>query len=524
MVRGGGPPGPILPETAAVMSVKLETIVSLCKRRGFIFQSSEIYGGMAACYDYGPLGVELKRNVRDAWWRAMVHERRDVEGIECSILMHPDVWRTSGHVENFTDPMVDCKQCRARFRADHLEGYKARYRVTGLPPDPKGPMMVEFELGSQIPSEFVKLMIQRQAQAGEETFEVVERIEFLGSPTNCPTCGNKTLTEPRLFNLLFRTHVGPIEDAGSTVFLRPETAQGMFVNFENVRATARRKLPFGIAQQGRSFRNEITTKAFVFRTLEFEQMEMEYFCKPEESEQWYKHWVAERFNWYLRYGIRRENLRLRQHEPTELAHYSRMCHDVEYNFPMGWGELEGIAHRGDYDLTKHMEATGKDLQYFDPETNSKYTPHVIEPAAGVDRTALTFMIDAYHEEEVKGEKRVVLRFHPAIAPIKVAVLPLLKKRTEIVEICHRLVDDLRQRWKAVYDDTAAIGKLYRRQDEAGTPFCVTVDVDSLEDGKATVRDRDAMTQDRVPLDQMEAFLAEKIVIVPPKIEEAVSFS
>jgi glycyl-tRNA synthetase len=484
------------------MSVQLDTIVSLCKRRGFIFQSSEIYGGMAACYDYGPLGVELKRNVRDAWWRAMVHERDDVEGIECSILMHPDVWRTSGHVANFTDPMVDCKQCRARFRSDHLEGYKAQYKVV-MP----GETEKEIEIGGDVPG---------------KAFPGAESIIFVASTTNCPTCGNKALTEPRLFNLLFRTHVGPIEDAGSTVFLRPETAQGMFVNFENVRGTARRKLPFGIAQMGRSFRNEITTKAFVFRTLEFEQMEMEYFCKPETSEEWYKHWVAERFNWYLRYGIRRENLRLRQHDATELAHYSSMCHDVEYYFPMGWGELEGIAHRGDYDLSAHMKATGKDLQYFDPQTNSKYTPHVIEPAAGVDRTALTFLIDAYHEEQVKDEKRVVLRFHPAIAPIKVAVLPLLKKRDEIVERCHRLVHDLRNRWKAVYDDTASIGKLYRRQDEAGTPFCVTVDVESLDDGKATVRDRDTMTQERIELDRIEAFLAEKLITVPPKVSEPVA--
>jgi glycyl-tRNA synthetase len=500
------------------MTVKLETIVSLCKRRGFIFQSSEIYGGMAACYDYGPLGVELKRNVRDAWWRAMVQERSDVEGLECSILMHPDVWRTSGHVANFTDPLVDCKQCRARFRADHLEGYRANYEVAAIAADGAAPEAFEVELGAEIPA---KAIITGFSAAGRVLKEI-QAIKFAGSPTNCPTCGNKTLTEPRMFNLLFSTHVGPIEDAASTVFLRPETAQGMFVNFENVRSTARRKLPFGIAQQGRSFRNEITTKAFVFRTLEFEQMEMEFFCKPETSEEWYKHWVAERFNWYLRYGIHRENLRLRQHDATELAHYSRMCHDVEYNFPMGWGELEGIAHRGDYDLTAHMKATGKDLQYFDPETNSKYTPHVIEPAAGVDRTALTFMIDAYHEEEVRGETRVVLKFHPAIAPIKVAVLPLMKKNPEIVGKCQALLTDLKKHWKAVYDDTAAIGKLYRRQDEAGTPFCVTVDVESLADGKATIRDRDTMEQERVALDQIENYLVEKVVIRPPKVTDPVA--
>jgi glycyl-tRNA synthetase len=405
------------------MTVALDTIISLCKRRGFIFQSSEIYGGMAACYDYGPLGVELKRNVRDAWWRAMVQERNDVEGIECSILMHPDVWRTSGHVANFTDPLVDCKTCRSRFRADKLENYKANYRISGtLAAEGEGcvdlkPFTEEVQIGPEIPTK----VLTAGYRVNGSVIEAVQKIDFLGSPMNCPNCGNKTLTEPRLFNLLFRTHVGPIEDASSTVFLRPETAQGMFVNFENVRATMRRKLPFGIAQTGRSFRNEITTKAFVFRTLEFEQMEMEFFCKPGTDVEWYRHWVTERFNWYLRYGVKRDNLRLRQHDPDELAHYSRMCHDVEYKFPMGWGELEGIAHRGDYDLSAHMKATGKNLQFFDDETKESITPYVIEPAAGVDRTALTFLIDSYDEEEVKGEKRVVLRLHPALAPIKTAL-------------------------------------------------------------------------------------------------------
>ena len=487
------------------MAVSLDTIISLCKRRGFIFQSSEIYGGMAACYDYGPLGVELKRNVRDAWWRSMVQERDDVEGIECSILMHPDVWRTSGHVENFTDPLVDCKNCRARFRADHLEGYKAAYALTGLFGEDGGEEVAETEAGYEIPS---KSFVGGKKLADGRMIREVRKIEFKGSSTTCPTCGKKALTEPRLFNLLFQTHVGPIQDEASTVFMRPETAQGMFVNFENVRGSMRRKLPFGIAQTGRSFRNEITTKAFVFRTLEFEQMEMEYFCKPGTDEEWYRHWVTERYNWYLRYGIKPENLRLRKHDADELAHYSRMCHDVEYNFPMGWGELEGIAHRGEYDLTAHMKATGKDLQYFDPETNTKYTPYVIEPAAGVDRTVMTFLIDAYDEETVLDRQRVVLRLHPSMAPIKVAVLPLLKKMGEIVEKCQKLTGDLRKHWKAVYDDTAAIGKLYRRQDEVGTPYCVTVDVDSLTDGKATVRERDTMTQERIELDRLEQYLVE----------------
>ena len=498
------------------MSVKLETIVSLCKRRGFIFQSSEIYGGMTACYDYGPLGVELKRNVRDAWWRAMVQERTDVEGLECSILMHPDVWRASGHVANFTDPMVDCKQCRARFRADHLEAYKANYKVTGKAGG--ADVALEVQIGSQVPTDVIRPGFAIDGQ----TLDAVEKIEFAGSTLSCPTCGNKTLTEPRLFNLLFSTHVGAIADTASTVFMRPETAQGMFVNFENVRGSMRRKLPFGIAQIGRSFRNEITTKQFVFRTLEFEQMEMEYFCKPGEDVKAYDEWVQERFNWYVRYGIKKENLRLRRHADDELAHYSSKCYDVEYNFPMGWGELEGIAHRGNYDLTQHMEHSKKDLRYFDPETNEKYTPIVIEPAAGVDRTALTFMIDAYHEEQVRDETRVVLRFHPAIAPIKVAVLPLIKKNTGIVERCHGLLHELKKKYKAVYDDTAAIGKLYRRQDEVGTPFCVTVDVESLEDGKATVRDRDLMTQERIDLDRMAEYLDEKLILNPPKVTDPVA--
>lgn len=500
------------------MSVNLETIVSLCKRRGFIFQSSEIYGGMAACYDYGPLGVELKRNVRDAWWRAMVQERDNVEGLECSILMHPDVWRTSGHVDNFTDPLVDCKMCRARFRADHLPEYKAQYKVTALVEGAEAPQDFEIELGCEVPAD----VIRPGYGVNGQTLTHVEKIQFVKALVKCPTCGNAELTEPRMFNLLFQTHVGPIADAASTVFMRPETAQGMFVNFENVRGSMRRKLPFGIAQIGRSFRNEITTKAFVFRTLEFEQMEMEFFCKPGSDEEWYKYWVKERYNWYLRYGIKDDNLRLRQHDDTELAHYSKMCHDVEYNFPMGWGELEGIAHRGDYDLTAHMNATGKDLKYFDPTDNTKYTPYVIEPAAGVDRTTLTFLMDAYNEEIVNDRPRVVLKLHPALAPIKVAVLPLLKKRPEIVEKCQGIVGNLKRHWKAVYDDTAAIGKLYRRQDEVGTPYCVTVDVDSLEDGKATVRDRDTMNQERIDLDRIEEYLVEKIVINPPKVETEVA--
>jgi glycyl-tRNA synthetase len=504
------------------MPLNLETIVSLCKRRGFVFQSSEIYGGMTACYDYGPLGIELKRNVREAWWRSMVQERDDVEGLECSILMHPDVWRASGHVDNFTDPLVDCRQCKARSRADHIDSYTARYRVIGSvtrekSDDEPESGTAEVELGPCIPSNVLKDGFVHDGRV----FAKVEKIEFIESPVSCPNCGNKALTEPRLFNLLFRTHVGPIEDTSSSVFMRPETAQGMFVNFENVRGSMRRKLPFGIAQVGRSFRNEITTRQFIFRTLEFEQMEMEYFCEPGTDDEWFRHWVQERFNWYVRYGIQPENLRLRKHDEDELAHYSRYCYDIEYRFPMGWGELEGIAHRGCYDLDCHMKKSGKDLRYFDPAKNEKYLPHVIEPAAGVDRTALTFLMDAWHEEEVEGRPRVVLKFHPSIAPIKVAVLPLLKKKPEIVGICRKLTSDLKQFWKAAYDDTATIGKLYRRQDEVGTPFCVTVDVESLEDGKATVRERDTMSQERVSLDQLPGYLKERVVLNPAKVTDAV---
>jgi glycyl-tRNA synthetase len=501
-----------------VSPVSLETIVSLCKRRGFIFQSSEIYGGLAAAYDYGPLGVEFKRNVKDAWWRTMVHEREDMEGLDASILMHPQTWRASGHVDSFTDPLVDCKSCKKRFRADHVKGYRAKYRATGtLDGDGAAAGAYEVELAHQIAADTIKPGFEFDGKP----FTRVDKVEFLGAPLACPECGQPTLTEPRLFNLMFRTFIGPVQEAGSTVYLRPETAQGIFVNFENVRGTMRRKLPFGIAQIGKSFRNEVTTKAFIFRTLEFEQMEIEFFCRPGSDEEWYRHWVTERFNWYLRFGIRKDNLRLRPHQPDELAHYARACHDVEYLFPMGWSELEGIANRTDYDLARHAEFSGKDLKYFDEESKSHFLPYVIEPSAGADRATMAFLIDSYAEETVNERPRVVLRLHPALAPVKVAVLPLLKKRGEIVEKCRALTADLKKRWRAMYDDTAAIGKLYRRQDEIGTPFCVTVDVDSLEDGKATVRDRDSMAQDRVELDRIEQFLADRLPLNPPRVEGAV---
>src|SRR4028118_1850946 len=447
----------------------MEDIVSLCKRRGFVFQSSEIYGGFASCYDWGPLGVELKRNVKNEWWRSMVQERDDIVGIETSILMHPKVWEASGHVATFTDPLVDCKTCKGRFRADHLEN-------TPCPQKPS---------------------------------------KMAGQAEPCQ------LTEARQFNLMFKTHVGPVDkdDDSNVAYLRPETAQGMFVNFLNVLNTSRKKLPFGIAQMGTSFRNEITPGNFVFRTREFEQMEMEFFCHPDSAAEWHQKWIDARYQWYLDLGVRRENLSIRKHELDELSHYAKDPRgtgtvDIEYAYPFmdKPGELEGIANRVDHDLTEHSKFSGQKLSYFDPTTNEHVVPFVIEPAAGLGRATLVFMIDAYHEEEVKpGDTRVVLKLHHKLAPIKVAVLPLLKKRDDIVGVCQQLTRDLKKKTVAAYDDTASIGKLYRRQDEIGTPFCVTVDVDTVEkDNAVTVRDRDTMQQERVSLDQVQNYLLDKL--------------
>ncbi|HEX8235624.1 MAG TPA: glycine--tRNA ligase [Abditibacteriaceae bacterium] len=451
------------------MALKMEDIVSLCKRRGFVFQSSEIYGGFASCYDWGPLGVELKRNVKNEWWRSMVQERDDIVGIETSILMHPKVWEASGHVATFTDPLVDCKTCKGRFRADHLEN-------TPCPQKPS---------------------------------------KLAGQAEQCQ------LTNARQFNLMFKTHVGPVDkdDDSNIAYLRPETAQGMFVNFLNVLNTSRKKLPFGIAQMGTSFRNEITPGNFVFRTREFEQMEMEFFCHPESAAEWHQKWIDLRYQWYLDLGVRRENLSIRKHELDELSHYAKDPRgtgtvDIEYAYPFmdKPGELEGIANRVDHDLTEHARYSGQKMSYFDPTTNEHIVPFVIEPAAGLGRATLVFMIDAYHEEEVKpGDTRVVLKLHHKLAPIKVAVLPLLKKRDDIVGVCQGLTRDLKKKTVAAYDDTAGIGKLYRRQDEIGTPFCVTVDVDTVEkDNAVTVRDRDTMQQERVSLDQVQNYLLEKL--------------
>jgi glycyl-tRNA synthetase len=466
---------PVVPPDVAPAVPDLDTIVSLAKRRGFVFPSSEIYGGINAVWDYGPLGVELKNNVKRAWWKSMVQERDDVVGLDAGILMHPQVWITSGHVGSFSDPLVECQTDHRRFRLDELPGAED---------------LTATELADPT---------------------VIERLGL-----KCPVDGGP-LSPPRRFNLMFKTHMGPVEDDAAVIYLRPETAQGSYVNFKNVQQASRRKLPFGIAQIGKSFRNEISPGNFVFRMREFEQMEMQYFVRPDDAARIFEEWLPRRRGWYTRYGVSDERLRFREHAPDELAHYARKAIDIEYRFPFGWKELEGVHNRGDFDLSNHQRASGENLEYFDPATEEHFVPWIVETAGGPDRAAFTFLIDSYREEEVRGEIRVSLALHPDLAPYKVAVLPLLKKRPEIVELCQRLVADLRHDVMAVYDDTASIGKLYRRQDEIGTPWCVTVDVDSLEDLAATIRDRDTMAQERVPiegvkraiLDRMEAARAER---------------
>jgi glycyl-tRNA synthetase len=426
----------------------MEQVVNLCKRRGFVFPGSEIYGGLGASLDYGPVGVELKRNVKEAWWQAVVTGRPDVVGLDAAVIMHPKVWETSGHVAGFTDPLVDCKKCKQRFRADHVQG------------------------------------------------------------TTCAECGGE-LTEARRFNLMFKTYVGPMEDTAHVAYLRPETAQGMFVNFRNVLETSRLKLPFGIAQIGRSFRNEITPGNFLFRTREFEQMELEFFVRPGEDDEWFERWRDERFRWYVDLGIKRERLRIRPHGADELAHYAKGCADIEYEFPFGWSELEGIANRTDFDLKRHAEASGRDLSYFDEEKRERFLPFVIEPAAGVDRSLLAFLVDAYDEDQVEGENRIVLRLHPRLAPYKAAVFPLMRKDGQ-PERARKIYDDLRRHFPVDYDQASSIGRRYRRQDEIGTPFGITVDHDTMRDGTVTLRDRDSMTQDRIPEDRLVAELRERI--------------
>jgi len=447
------------------MSTKatVEKLVSLCKRRGLVFQSSEIYGGIAGFWDYGPLGVELKNNIKQAWWRAVVQERDDVVGQDAAIVMNPTVWRASGHLDTFADPMVDCKECKKRFRADELVG---------------------------------------AAPASAHGHEAAAKV------TRCPECGGE-LTEPRMFNLMFKTYVGPVEDDASVAYLRPETAQGIFVNFANVLTATRRKLPLGIAQIGKAFRNEITPGNFIFRDREFDQMEIEYFVKPGTDEQWHQHWVEERYNWYLRLGMQKENVRVRQLDRDELAHYAKDTYEVEYLFPMGWSELEGIANRTDFDLRRHAEFSGRDLEYFDEETGEHIVPFVIEPSAGVDRLFMAFLIDAYDEEEVRGETRVILRLHKDLAPIKVAVLPL-SRQEKLVPPAREVWAIVRKHWMSQYDDAQSIGRRYRRQDEVGTPLCVTIDFDTLEDQAVTIRERDSMEQVRVPIAGLVAALRERL--------------
>ena len=436
--------------------VSMETVVNLCKRRGIVFQSSEIYGGLRSAWDWGPLGVELKRNVKAEWWRYMVQSRDDVVGLESSILMSPKVWEASGHVDTFTDPLVECTNCNHRFRADHIDLAKA-----------------------------------------------------------CPDCGTKDAwTEPRQFHLMFKTHIGPVEDSSNVVYLRPETAQGMFVDFMTVQQASRKRIPFGIAQQGKSFRNEITPGNFVFRTREFEQMEVEFFVKPGTDDEWLDYWTKERMRWYTDLGIEESKLRLRQHEADELSHYAKNTYDVEYDFPgMGWSELEGIANRTDFDLKAHAQHSGQDLSYFDPESEERYVPYVIEPSAGVERPTLAFLIDAYKEEEAmsaqgKMEKRTVLKLDKRLAPIKVAVLPL-SKHADLVPVAEKVAAEVRPHFATDIDVTQAIGRRYRRQDEVGTPFCVTVDFDTLNDEQVTVRDRDSMEQERIPINGLLEYLRKR---------------
>jgi glycyl-tRNA synthetase len=438
-------------------TVTMEKIVALCKRRGFIFPSSEIYGGIGSTYDYGHYGVLLKTNVKNEWWRAMLQERDDVVALDSAILQHPRVWEASGHVGGFTDPLVDCKACGQRFRADHLDQLECPQKPSRHP----------------------------------------------GEAEQCD------LTEARQFNLMFETHVGPVKDTASVAYLRPETAQGIFVNFKNVLQFSRKKPPFGIAQVGKSFRNEITPGNFIFRTREFEQMEMEYFVPPADSPRWYEYWKEERRRWYEDLGIRPDQLRLREHDADELSHYSSGTADIEYLFPIGWSELEGVANRTDFDLRAHAEHSGEKLEYFDQGTGERYVPHVVEPAAGADRATLAFLVDAYDEEEVEGEKRTVLKLHPRLAPVKVAVLPLVRKDGQ-PERAREVFEALRRRVQAEYDEGGSIGKRYRRQDEIGTPFCVTIDHQTLEDGTVTVRDRDSLAQERVAIGALPDHVAARV--------------
>lgn len=434
---------------------QMDKIVSLCKRRGFVFPSSEIYGGLISCWDYGPLGAELKRNLKNYWWNAMTNRRDDIEGLDAAILMHPQVWHTSGHVAEFNDPMVDCKTCKARFRADKLDECKCPNK-----------------------------------------------------PSKSPVENGCDLTEVKQFNLMFKTFMGPVEDTTNTIYLRPETAQGIYVNFLNVKNSSRQRIPFGIAQIGKAFRNEITPGNFIFRTREFEQMEMQFFVHPSEDEKWFEYWRQQRWDFYKEIGINMEKLRWHEHGENELAHYAKAAYDIEYEFPFGWQELEGIHNRTDFDLSRHKEATNKDLRYMDDQRNEKYIPYIIETSAGCDRTLLTLLVDAYDEVEINNEKRVFMRLSPKISPIKAAVFPLVKK-DGMPEYATKVYDELKKRFKVFYDVSGAVGRRYARMDEAGCPFCVTIDGQTMEDDTMTLRDRDSMEQKRVKIEELIDFLKEK---------------
>ena len=447
-------------------------IVAVCKRRGFIYPGSEIYGGLANTWDYGPLGAELKRNVKEAWWKRVVRERDDVVGLDSAILMHPKTWEASGHLKNFNDALIDCKTCKARFRADHLIEQKLEMDVEGK---------TESEMTALIKDNGIK----------------------------CPVCGNATWTDARAFNLMFKTFQGITEDSSTTVYLRPETAQGIFVNFKNILDTCRVKVPFGIAQIGKAFRNEITPGNFIFRTREFEQMELEFFVKPGEDMEWFEFWRQFTMDWFTSLGVAPEKLRFKDHPQEKLSHYSKATTDLVFEFPFGWEELWGVADRTDFDLRSHSEVSGKKLTYFDPQANEHYIPYVIEPSLGVDRAMLAFICSAYSEDEVEGDTRVYLDFHPEIAPIKAAILPLTKKEP-LTEVAEKIYHDLKKLYNVEYDEGSSIGKRYRRQDEIGTPYCITVDFESLEDQKVTIRDRNTLQQDRVAIDQIRDYLKEKI--------------
>lgn len=486
----------------------LEKVVSLAKRKGFVFQSSEVYGGLNGCWDYGPLGVELLKNIKEEWWKFFTY-RDDVEGLDASILMHPRVWEASGHVENFTDPMIDCKQCKARFRIDHLaENINAK----------KKGKLIEFVAALPEAAEFHEEANQILASKDESLYSDFITKIFEGkdasAPTlaevTCPQCGTKgSFTSARNFNLMFKTFVGPVEEDSNVVYLRPETAQGIFVNFLNVQNSSRQKLPFGIAQIGKAFRNEINTKYFLFRTREFEQMEMQFFCHPDADKKWYDYWKAERLEWYKSLGMNGERLRYHDHPKDKLAHYAKEATDIEYHFPFGWGEMEGIHNRTNFDLGRHEEYSGKSFKYFDEETKEKFIPFIIETSAGASRSFMAFLIDSYNEEEVNGEVRTVLKLHPKLAPVKAAILPLVNK-DGMPEFARKIEADLRRNYKVFYDDKGAVGRRYRRQDEAGTPFCITIDTQSMEDRTVTIRERDSMEQIRIEASKIGVYLFEKI--------------